>query len=355
MSEYTGRRSRGIVRGRAAQVIDEQVDSLPAFVLAKRVLVIALVLASLVMIWLLRDLMLILFGAIVLAVGLRSTVSYLAERLGVRRRRALVVIVGALVLVVVGLFWFVGPDIAANLGVVADQWPQSLERVLEWLNSRPWGERLLRGFGTEPGVSQIPQLLDFTRVTLTVVASVGVMVVAAAYLAISPEDYRRLLLDWVPKTRRLAAWQILRAVELALQRWLVGQAGTVAFTALGMAGALWTLQVPLGGTVALVSALLTVVPFLGAVAGGALVTIMAFTNGVPTAAYAAASWMVIHAVAEYGLLPQLQRWSVNVPPVASILMAVAWGSVFGIFGLLLSGPLTVTVVAAGRVLKGADT
>lgn len=353
MSDQAGKESRKAYED--PQRIDGRADaSFEAVALTKRVLIVVAVLGGLFAAWVLRDLLLVLFGAVVMAIGLRGSVTVLARRVRVRRRGAFVMIVGMLGVVTVLVGLLVGPDLADNLAVVTDQLPIALENATTWLNDRPWGHRILRGWEADPSLSQLPQLLDLTRVTFSMAASGVVMLIAAIYLSIHPQDYRRLVLDWLPKRQRLLAGRIANAIERALTRWLAAQAAAVAFTAVGMAGVLWSLRVPLGGTVAIAAALMTVVPFVGVVAGAVLVSIMAFTSGVQVAVYAASAWLVIHAISEYGLMPQLQRWSVNLPPVASIFMAVAWASLFGFYGLVLAGPLTVATVAAASVLRGAE-
>lgn len=354
MNTYVRRRSRLAGKDPASGPEDAQFLGHSTLSLVQRIVVTAAVLAGLAVLWTLRDLVLVLFGAIVVAVGLRGTVTYLADRLRVRRRGALGLIVTAAGALAAGIVWFFGPGMAANLAVVSDELPRALDQAVGWLSGQAWGLRVIQGWEAEPGLSQLPRILDMTRVTFAVGASGVVMLIAATYLAVRPADYLRLVLDWVPRRHRVRAWQVLRAVESALKRWLAGQAAAVAFTAVGMAGVLWSLRVPLGGTVAVAAALLTLVPFLGAIAGAVLVTVMAFTHGVQTAGYAAASWLLIHAISEYGLLPQFQKWSVNIPPVASIFTAIAWASVFGLYGLMLAGPLTVSVVAAARAIRGGD-
>lgn len=68
-------------------------------------------------------------------------------------------------------------------------------------------------------------------------------------------------------------------------------------------------------TLGFITALFAFVPFFGAIAGGMLAVLMAFTVGPEKALYVALLFFALQKVEEYLLQPFVQRWAVSMPPV----------------------------------------
>ncbi len=111
-------------------------------------------------------------------------------------------------------------------------------------------------------------------------------------------------------------------------------------TALG----LWLLGVPLAISVGVLSGLLAFIPYVGAIAGGLLAVLLGFMQGPETALYVAVLAVAIQQVEGNVLMPFVQRWAVDLPPVLGIAAAVIFGILFGLMGVLLATPAMVVVI-----------
>jgi predicted PurR-regulated permease PerM len=60
--------------------------------------------------------------------------------------------------------------------------------------------------------------------------------------------------------------------------------------------------------------------------------------------------VAIQQLESHLVLPLIQRWSVQLPPVLSVLAVVVFGSLFGLLGVLVAAPLMVMVVVLVRKL-----
>ena len=198
--------------------------------------IVAAMIALTLLLWRLADVVMLVFGATVLAVALRAR--------DVRLRQ-----------------WLAGRP----LGV----------RVLEW-----WNELAL---GAADGVPWA-RLVSVAGLTLNALGSLLLMVLVAIFLAASPEPYQNGMVRLVPVAHRARVRAALQACGDALRRWLLGQALSMLFVGVSTALTLAVLGVPLAAAVGLLAGLMAFVPFFGAIAAGVLSVLLAFAEGPRTAA-----------------------------------------------------------------------
>jgi predicted PurR-regulated permease PerM len=107
------------------------------------------------------------------------------------------------------------------------------------------------------------------------------------------------------------------------------------------------LGVPYPVALALIIALLDLVPLVGATLGAVLVGVVTLFNDFPTATIVWAIWSVIYQQIENTVIqPRIQSRAVQVEPFV-VLVAVLFGStLFGVFGALLAIPAAATLQIA---------
>jgi predicted PurR-regulated permease PerM len=107
------------------------------------------------------------------------------------------------------------------------------------------------------------------------------------------------------------------------------------------------LGVPYPVALALIIALLDLVPLVGATLGAILVGVVTLFNDFPTATIVWAIWSVIYQQIENTVIqPRIQSRAVQVEPFV-VLVAVLFGSaLFGVFGALLAIPAAATLQIA---------
>ena len=107
------------------------------------------------------------------------------------------------------------------------------------------------------------------------------------------------------------------------------------------------LGVPYPVALALVIALLDLVPLVGATLGAVLVGVVTLFNDFPTATIIWAVWSVVYQQIENTVIqPRIQSRAVQVEPFV-VLVAVLFGStLFGVFGALLAIPAAATLQIA---------
>jgi len=301
--------------------------------------------------WQLAEVLLLLFGGIVAGAALRSLSLPLQRRLhlgsGVAVALAVLLIAAAGVLIA----WQIGDRMAEQFEKLRERLPQALDALTAWLNRHAVGLALLDLWREAKG-GDVPwaRVANAASLSLRAVTSALLMLVLGIYLAADPALYRRGLARLLPARWRGPVDDALHSSGHALSRWLMGQAVSMAFVGSATAIGLALLGMPLALSLGVIAALLGFVPFFGAISSGLLVVVFAFVQGPTQALYAAALCLAIQQTENHLLIPLIQRWSVSLAPVLSILAAVIFGVLFGVAGVILAAPLMVVTVELVRRL-----
>ena len=295
--------------------------------------------------WRLSDVLLLLFGAIIVAVALRGFAAPFQRYLGLSPRPAVAITtVLSLVLIVVG-FWLAGDRLAQQTADLRERVPDALNAAVAWARGYPIGAAVV-DLWDSASAGDVPwsRVANVATQTLGALGSVGLMAVVGVYLAASPQLYRAGLVRLMPPHHRERIEEALLASGQALSRWLLGQGVSMLFVGTSTALGLWLLDIPLALTIGAISAVLAFIPFFGPIASGILAVLIAFMEGPTQALYVAGLCLVIQQIEGNLLMPFVQRWAVELPPVLGITAAVIFGLLFGLAGVILATPLMVVAM-----------
>ena len=307
------------------------------------------VLGGLALAWLLADVLLLTFGAVVLAVVLRAGGNALARFTPLSPRAGVLVIV-LLVLALLGaLAAAMGGQLAAQATQLEQALPEAVARGSDWLARSDAGsaiaERLRAALEEGMGVGMAWRTASST---VGAVATLLLVVLVTLYLAVDPCSYRRGLLHLLPERRRALAAADLDAAGAALRRWMLGQGLSMLCVGVLVGTGLWLLDMPMALVLALLAGLLEFVPVVGPIIAAVPAVLVGFIQGPQTALYVALLYLAVQQVEGYLILPLAQRWAVHLPPALGLLSVVALGSLFGLPGVLFATPLTVVAMAWTR-------
>jgi predicted PurR-regulated permease PerM len=301
--------------------------------------------------WRLSDVLLLLFGAVILAVALGAVAAPLQHRLHLSQRVAVGVTVTLTFIVVTAGSWLVGDQLVEQANDLRERLPAALDQLGAWASNFRVGVALhevWKGTNTE----DVPwaSVANAATNTLGAIGSVGLLLVVGVYLAADPTLYRLGLVRLVPLAYRDRIDGALLASGEALRRWLLGQGVSMLFVGSATAIGLAFLGVPLALTVGLIAGVLGFVPFFGPIASGLLAVLLAFTQGPTQALYVLGLCVAIQQVEGNLLMPWVQRWAVELPPVLGITAAVIFGLLFGLPGVILATPLMVVAMVLVQTL-----
>jgi predicted PurR-regulated permease PerM len=304
-------------------------------------------------IWALRDILLLIFAAVLLACILRVASGFLHRRIGLDPAFAVLAVVSAVILFLGALLWWRGAAIAEQATQMTDQLTQQTERLWEQLETAPWGSVMARQLrsATESVRSNLGGYVSgVANSVLGVSGSIVVIVATALFLASSPQMYvsgglRLLPTSWRPRGREVAV-----QIGTTLQLWFLGQLADMIVVSLLVGAGLFLLGVPLAATLAILAGLLNFVPYVGALAGAIPAILVAFSQSSTLALWVVLLFVAVQMLEGNVIAPLIQRRTISLPPALTILSQTILGTLFGAFGLILATPLIAAVLTSVRMV-----
>ena len=321
----------------------------------RRVLFFVLLAALALMLWKLRPVVVLVFGSLVLAVGLRVLVHPLEHRLGLSTRWALSCVLLAMLVALAMGFWLAGDRLANQMGELREQLPQALEEARRWLDGHPVGERISKAItDIEPDGGWVQRIGGMAGLTLSLIGSAALLAVMAIYFAADPGTYLRGAVRLAPPHYRPRLRTALQATGEGLASWLMGQGISMAFVGVSTAIGLWLLGMPLALSLGFIAGLFSFVPYFGPIVSGMLAVALAFVEGPMMALWVALLFLVIQQVEGNLLMPFVQRWATSLPPVLALVAVMAFGILLGTPGVIFATPLMVALLILVRRLYVED-
>lgn len=308
-------------------------------------------LLSLYILWQVRQAILLVFTAVVIANALNILVERFQQS-GVKRGFAVVLSIFMLIGVFVGFYLLIVPPFAAQLKDLSQLVPKGIDRLSIWFEIiqgrispqlkeyiptidqlvaqlQPFANRVLGG-----GFSLVSN-------SLNVLLNLLVVLILTLMLLADPAPYRRSFIRLFPSFYRRRVDEILDKCNVALRGWLVGILFNMfVISSLSFVGLL-ILGIPLALAQAALAGILTFIPNIGP----------AFSVVPPIAiALLDAPWKSVAVLILYVLIQQIETnlltplvmaQQVSLLPAVTLMAQVFFATFFGFFGLLLALPLTV--------------
>lgn len=297
--------------------------------------------------WELRWVLLVLFGAVVLAVALDVPITLLRRLLPLNRPAALIVVLVSLVLLGGVLGQLLLPELLEQIKQLTTLLPvlalrlSSLARQVDWL---PDLEQQLMALGTWERLQPLGgQLLGLAGGAANTTIQMLLMALLAILLALDPRSHQKVIVSLTPSFWRPQMQKLLGESRQALGGWLAGMTlSAVSVFLLTWAG-LALLGVPLALLSSLVCGLLTFVPTIGPTAA----TLLPLAVGLLVSPAKMLQVLVLRLILQnaeaFLLTPVLLRRTVNLLPTVALTAQLCLGALLGLPGVLLALPLVVVL------------
>ncbi|MCF3973111.1 AI-2E family transporter [Paracoccus salsus] len=301
------------------------------------------------------------FAAMLLAIALRGGARVLNRSLRLPFKSGVLLTAMLAVGSIYAAFGAVGPEISKQFDELLSSLPGAWQQVSDWLESSNIGQFLERQIEADPdggdgaaAAGSIPSIFGYVTGTITTVfgglANLVLMVTMAIFLGMDAPTYRGGFLRLVPFGYRERAGGIFDECASALARWMGGQALDMLAVALLTGLGLWLLGIPLALVLGLIAGLTNIIPVIGPFLSGIPAVMFALTQGMDTAIYVALLFLVIQQLEGNILMPMIQNYAAHLPPVLTVMAIVAFGSMLGLFGVILATPLLlVSIILVQRI------
>lgn len=184
----------------------------------------------------------------------------------------------------------------------------------------------------------------------------GLVLVLLVFMSLEHESLRDRLIRLAGQTEVNRTIRTLGDAAQGVSRFFFSQfIVNLTFGTL-IGGLLWLAGVPHAGLWGALSGMLRFVPYLGVMVAGIVISVFvaAIDPGWQLALSCIALFVCLELFVANVVEPKVYGHSSGLSPLAVIVSAVFWGALWGPVGLLLSTPLTLCLVVAGRHVRGLE-
>lgn len=317
---------------------------------------LALLGMTLFILWRFRQIVLLMFAAVVLVTALNSLTRRFVRSYGWPRDRALLVTWAFVVLGGFIVFGLVFPLFASQFQELLELTPKGFAILNGWFddfkaNPPDWFPsqdiRLLPDFGdlirqiTTISTTVFGNFLSFFSSSVAIVLQLLLLAVLTLMILSNPPAYRNLLLRMFPSVYRKRADDILTKCETALMSWLGGVALSSMFVSTLSFVGLIILGVPYAFAHAVLAGLFNFIPNLGPTLSAIFPIFVALLQSPGKALAVLVLYILIQNVESYWFTPMTMQKQVSLLPAATLVAQIFFATFLGPLGLILALPLAV--------------
>jgi predicted PurR-regulated permease PerM len=318
------------------------------------VLTVVCVVIALYLLWLLRKPISWLLISIFLAVALSPPVNYLNRSM--KRGFAIAITYLGLLLVPVLLIALIVPPLIGEANDFADNVPRYADDVTEYVQKNETLRDLNKDYDIttklEDEAQKLPSRLGGAAGTLrdiglgivnSVFALLTILVMTAFLLGSGPMWVNQII-DSRPAAQRDRLRRSLEHMASAVSGYVAGAltiafiAGTATFIVLTILG------VPFSGPLAVFAGLMSLIPLIGATIAAVIIGVVTVFGDFPTDTIIWVIWAVAYQQIENNLIqPQIQKRTVNVHPLITIVAVLFGATLFGVLGAIVAIPIAASI------------
>ncbi|WP_457206856.1 AI-2E family transporter [Nocardioides sp. P5_C9_2] len=299
--------------------------------------------------------LILLVLAMFLAIGLNPTVEWFMRH-GMRRGLSVLLVLFVVITVLVLFVVAVAPVTSDQIALITDKapgWLEDLQRnrqvqdlddrfdvihkVQDYVTQGDFGQRV---FGGALGVG---------LAVLSALANALIVIVLMVYFLASLPSIKLAAYSVAPASKRARVSELGDRIIRSTGAYVAG-AILVAVCA-GISTLIFTAVVGLGDysfALAFIVGLLSLVPVIGAVVSGVIITALALTVSPGTALVTAIYYVAYQQFESYVIYPRIMKRSVDIPGSVTVIAALLGGSLMGIIGALLAVPVAAALLLLHR-------
>jgi predicted PurR-regulated permease PerM len=182
------------------------------------------------------------------------------------------------------------------------------------------------------------------KLTIDATAAIVLVLFVGIYASVDPRLYINIALRLFPRGQRSRVDRLFDDIARALRWWVLGQ--SVSMIAVGIITGIGMLivKVPMALSLALLAALFTFVPYLGAIVSAVPAILIGLTVSSQTALYVLLIFLIAHVAEGYIISPMIQHRFVYLPPALILAAQFLMEVLVGVIGIMVATPLMVVAM-----------
>lgn len=299
------------------------------------------IVAGLILAFQVKSIILSLFIATIVTLGLTPAVDYLVKKKFPRPFSVLLVFVTALITIASLIALAIVPMLNDTIALI-NNFPSYIDRISQVPQLEPFVKNFDQKIADQ--VSGIASsALNTTISAVTGIFFIVTILVFTVYLLMDFENIRKFLINLFPKKSRTEITEVLLQIESKLSLWLRGQislmiiVGTLSYIGLILLG------VPYAMSLAMIAGLLELVPMVGPTMATIPAVIVGFATSPIHGIGVIGLYVLIQQLENNIIVPKVMQKVTGFNPLLTMIAILTGGTLLGIGGALLAVPTTLVL------------
>jgi len=323
----------------------------------RRVLIVLGLVALVLLAWQLRAVLVMLFGAVVVATVFRSLSDPICRWTRLPSGVSVAISVAFVFAIIGALAAIFGAQIGGQVKLLANTLPDAWKSLESRIGGGGFGDQL-RQMLESARSSANGSFANFGRMVMSLgsgIADALVVIFGGIFLAAQPRFYKSGAIKLVPPAKRELMAEAMDHSERALRLWLKGQLIAMIIVGLLTGLGLWLLGMGSAVALGLLAGLLEFIPFAGPILSAVPAVLLALSVSPELALSVVMVYIVVQQFEGYVLQPLVQQYAVDLPGVVLIFSLIAFGVLFGVIGIIFAAPMAVVTYVMVKKLYVRET
>jgi len=306
---------------------------------------------ALVLAWLLREVLVLLYVsglfAVVLSPVVRSTSQLRIGRWQPFKRSAVFFLLLALTGALVAFGFLALPPVIRDLQAFSQEAPTRLPALMDNFKHIPFADRLqtddmmakVQDFASNAATYLLLSIRDWAGKLFDIFMGF----ILTVYFILEGDHAYRWFLSFFPPEQRTRLDATLQRAEVRMGKWLIGQGGLMLILGLLSTMVYLALHVRYAYALGVLTGLLNIIPVLGAALCIALALLVAAIDSWGRVLGVAIFYLIYVQVENSYLTPRIMRNSVDLPGLAILVALLVGSALEGVVGAMVSVPTAVLV------------
>ena len=312
---------------------------------------IILIFLLLYFLYLIKDILAILFVSLILASAVDPWVDWMRNK-KIPRSIAILFIYLVVLSVIGSVIYLIIPPIAKEIGEISVNFPQYLEKIISAFSA-------LKEYSSQHGVlNNIQDSLGSVSSNLQKAAggvfstisnifggifSFFLILVITFYMVVEEGAIKKLVWSIAPEKHQPYIMQLINRMQKKIGLWLRGQLILSLVIFILTYTGLLILGVEYALVLALIAGLTEFVPYLGPILGAIPAVFLAFAQSPTLAVFVIVLFFVIQQVENNILVPKIMQKTVGLNPIVSISVLMIGFKIAGVVGAILAIPVATAI------------
>lgn len=344
--------------------MESEKNSLKISISTSTVVKIIAIVLSVYLMYLIRDILMILFISLILASALDPWVDWLQKR-KIPRSVSVLLIFFASALVMVLSVYLITPPIAKEVSDLSSNLPHYQEKISgvfssfkEFSTKNSFLKSLTDGLGSFGSNLQGAAGGLFSTLVgiFGGIVSLIMVLFITFYMVVQESTMKRLVWVLTPAKNQNYVMELINRMQKKIGLWLRGQLILCIVIFVMVYPGLLILKVKYALVLALIAGITEAVPYIGPLLGAVPAVFLAFTQSPILALFVAAFFYIVQLIENNILVPKIMEKAVGLNPIISIVAFLIGFNLGGIPGAILSIPVAAAIsVFVGDIFENRRT